>query len=245
LARSAGDCALVLAAMAGHDPADRSSLPDGAFKDATPAKPLRIGWLPKAYKRFGAKEAGELAAKAIEVPRAQGAAVEESTLPEGPWDETAGTIIAVEGVAAFDQLLASGRALELDDPLQKLNGYVSQQIPAADYLRAMRIRAVLQERIDKLFERFDVLAAASFPYPATPLEANFESEELDIPDPLGAIGNLCGLPAIAVPCGFTEMKLPFGVQFVGRAMDDYKVLAAARLYQQHTQWHRKRPPLAG
>src|SRR5262249_50878071 len=119
----------------------------------------------------------------------------------------------------------------------------SQHIPASDYLRAMRIRAVLQRTIDKLFERFDVLAAASFPYPSTPLEANFESEELDIPDPLGAIGNLCGLPPIAVPCAFTEQQLPYGVQFVGRAMHDAKVVAAARLYQQHTGWHRKRPPV--
>jgi aspartyl-tRNA(Asn)/glutamyl-tRNA(Gln) amidotransferase subunit A len=88
------------------------------------------------------------------------------------------------------------------------------------------------------------LAAASFPTASTPLEANLESEELDIPDPLGAIGNLCGLPAISVPCGFTEQKLPFGIQFVGRAMDDAKVLAAAQLFQRHTEWHRQRPPVA-
>jgi aspartyl-tRNA(Asn)/glutamyl-tRNA(Gln) amidotransferase subunit A len=246
LARSAADCQLVVAAMAGPDPNDASTLRENVFKEPLPqTKPLRIGWLPKAYKRFGAKGAGDLAAKAIDVLRAQGATVEEASLPEGPWDETAGTIIAVEGVAAFEEFLASGRGFELDDPLQKLNGYVSQHIPASDYMRAMRIRAVLQHRIDKLFDRFDVLAAASFPYPATPLEANFESEELDIPDPLGAIGNLCGLPAIAVPCGFTEKKLPFGVQFVGRAMDDAKVVAAAKLYQQHTEWHRKRPPIEG
>ena len=72
---------------------------------------------------------------------------------------------------------------------------------------------------------------------------SLESDELDIPDPLGAIGNLCGLPAISVPCGFTDNKLPFGLQFVGRAMDDAKVVAAGRLFQQHTDWHHKRPPV--
>src|SRR5262249_59797387 len=101
---------------------------------------------------------------------------------------------------AFDKLLESGRALELDDPLQKINGYVSQCVPVGDYLRAMRIRAVLQRRIDKLFERYDVLAAASFPTTSTPLEMSLASEELDIPDPLGAIGNECALPALSVPC---------------------------------------------
>ena len=72
---------------------------------------------------------------------------------------------------------------------------------------------------------------------------SLESDELDIPDPLGATGNLCGLPAISVPCGFTDKKLPFGLQFVGRAMDDAKVVAAGRLFQQHTDWHHKRPPI--
>jgi aspartyl-tRNA(Asn)/glutamyl-tRNA(Gln) amidotransferase subunit A len=245
LARSARDCELVARAMAGPDPNDASTLQENVLKGAVKAPdPLRIGWLPKAYKRFGAKEAGGLAATAVDAVKGEGGkVVEEASLPEGPWDETAGTIIAVEGVAAFEEFLASGRGFELDDPLQRLNGYVSQHIPASDYLRAMRIRAVLQRIIDKLFERFDVLAAASFPFPSTPLEMSLESDELDIPDPLGAIGNLCGLPAISVPCGFTEKNLPFGVQFVGRAMDDAKVIAAARLYQQNTDWHRKRPPL--
>jgi aspartyl-tRNA(Asn)/glutamyl-tRNA(Gln) amidotransferase subunit A len=244
LARSANDCGLVLAAMAGPDANDPTTLPENVLKDGVPnGKKLRIGWCPKAYKRFVPKNAGELAAKAIEVLRGNGATVADVTLPEGPWDETAGTIIAAESVTAFDKFLAEGRALELDDPLQKINGYVSQYVPVGDYLRAMRIRAKLQRDIDKLFERYDVLAAASFPTAATPLDANLESEELDIPDPLGAIGNLCGLPAIGVPCGFTQQKLPFGIQFVGRAMDDAKVVAAARLYQQHTDWHRKRPPV--
>lgn len=243
LARSAEDCGLVLAAMAGPDPDDPTTLPENVLKEGMPQLKPRIGWVPKAYKRFLPKEAGDLATKAIDVLRTNGATVEDATLPEGPWDETAGTIIAAESVSAFDKLLASGRALELDDPLQKINGYVSQYVPVGDYLRAMRIRAVLQRRIDKLFERYDVLAAASFPTVSTPLDMSLESEELDIPDPLGAIGNLCGLPAISVPCGFTEKKLPFGIQFVGRALDDAKALAAARLFQHHTEWHRKRPPI--
>ncbi len=149
----------------------------------------------------------------------------------------------MEGAASFEQLLDSGKVAELDDPLQRIGGYVARLIPAADYLRALRIRAVMQRKIDELFERYDVLAAASFPIPSSPIEANLEGEEFDFPDPLGAFGNFCGLPAVSVPCGFSKENLPLGVQFVARAMGDGTALAAARLFQRMTDWHTKRPPV--
>ena len=101
---------------------------------------------------------------------------------------------------------------------------------------------MLQKKIDQLFDHFDVIAAASLPVTASPLTANLETD-LDFSDPLGGIGNFCGLPAVSVPCGFDSRKLPVGIQFVGRALDDHKVIAAARLFQQHTDWHRKHPPV--
>src|SRR5260370_3040647 len=94
-----------------------------------------------------------------------------------------------------------------------------------------------------LFDLFDVLVAAAQPVAATPLEMNLETD-LAFPDPLGAIGNLCGLPALSVPCGFTEKNLPVGLQFVVRAGDDFGVIQSARTYQQHTDWHRKNPKIA-
>jgi aspartyl-tRNA(Asn)/glutamyl-tRNA(Gln) amidotransferase subunit A len=112
-------------------------------------------------------------------------------------------------------------------------------------MRALRIRAVMQRKIDEMFDRYDVLAAASFPIPSSPLEANLEVGEFDFPDPLGAFGNFCGLPAVSVPCGFSKEKLPLGVQLVARAMNDATALAAARLFQGKTDWHTKRPPVKG
>jgi aspartyl-tRNA(Asn)/glutamyl-tRNA(Gln) amidotransferase subunit A len=110
-------------------------------------------------------------------------------------------------------------------------------------MAAVRIRAVLQKKIDALFDKFDVIAAASLPNTATPLETNLETD-LSYADPLGGIGNFCGLPALGVPCGFDEKNLPVGIQFVGRAMEENKVVAAARLFQHHTDWHQKRPPVS-
>ena len=84
--------------------------------------------------------------------------------------------------------------------------------------------------MEALFQRFDVLAGPSVGEPAWPLDANLEKVG-DQPDPLGALGNLCGLPAINVPCGFTADKLPIGLQFVGRALDDHAVVAAGMALQ--------------
>jgi aspartyl-tRNA(Asn)/glutamyl-tRNA(Gln) amidotransferase subunit A len=244
MGRTADDCGLVLAQIAGHDAQDPASLADAAFSySAVPsAKPLRIGWLTNAWKKIPSDI--EAAVKAsVNVLKQNGAVIKEAQLPEGPWEAAAGTVISVEGAAAFESLIESGRVADLNDPLGKVAAYVNQQIPASDYVRAVRIRAVLQKKVDELFERFDVIAAASLPVTASPLTANLETD-LDFPDPLGGIGNFCGLPAVSVPCGFDSKKLPVGIQFVGRPLDEHKVIAAARLFQQHTDWHSKRPPIA-
>jgi aspartyl-tRNA(Asn)/glutamyl-tRNA(Gln) amidotransferase subunit A len=242
LARTADDCGIVLSAIAGHDPADPASLPDGAFAyDAAPAPPPRIGWLTNGWKSLPAP-IESAANEARRVLGEAGAHIAPAELPEGPWEVAAGVVVSVEGASAFGDLIDSGQVAQLADPLGRINGYVNQQIPASDYLRAQRVRGILQRRIDTLFETFDVLCAASQPVTATALDANLETG-LDYPDPLGGIGNFCGLPAIGVPCGFSG-GLPVGIQFVGRVYDDAKVVAAARLFQQHTDWHRRRPPLS-
>lgn len=243
MGRTADDCGLVLAQISGHDPQDPASLSDAAFNyNAAPAaKPLRIGWLTNAWKKVPA-DIESVVNASVNVLKKNGAVIEDTKLPEGPWEAAAGTVISVEGAAAFESLIESGRVAELNDPLGKVAAYVNQQIPASDYVRAVRIRAVLQKKIDELFERFDVIAAASLPVTASPLTANLETD-LDFSDPLGGIGNFCGLPAVSVPCGFDSRKLPVGIQFAGRPLDEQRVIAAARLLQQHTDWHRKRPPI--
>jgi aspartyl-tRNA(Asn)/glutamyl-tRNA(Gln) amidotransferase subunit A len=242
LGRSAEDCALVLEHISGHDPLDASSISAPPFeRDRLPAKgPIKIGWLRNAWKDLP-KDIESATTAALGTLKAQRAIVEEADLPEGPWEEAANTVISVEAAAAFESLIESGRVAELSDPLGRIGGYINQQIPASDYARALRIRGVLQKKIDKLFDKFDVIAAASQPNSATTLDTNLETD-LNFPDPLGGIGNLCGLPAISVPCGFDNRKLPVGIQFVGRALDEHKIVAAARLFQQHSEWHLQRPP---
>lgn len=245
IARSAEDCALILAAIAGHDDQDAASLPasQAPFSySSRKGKPLRIGWLTNQWKQY-APGVEAAVRDAVEVVKRNGAQIKDAALPEGPWEPAAGLVISVEVAGAFHPLIESGAVAELVDPLGKIGGYLSQQIDAADYLQAMRIRRVLQSKMDGLFTHFDVLAAASLPVPATKVEANLE-QELNFPDPLGGIGNLCGLPGISVPCGFTAEKLPVGLQFVGRPLDEQSVLDAANLFQRNTDWHRRHPAIA-
>jgi aspartyl-tRNA(Asn)/glutamyl-tRNA(Gln) amidotransferase subunit A len=243
LGRTADDCGIVLAAIAGPDPADPGSLPDGAFAHddaAGPARP-RLGLLRNAWSKLS-PEIGSVFERAVEVLRKGGAAVEDALLPQGPWDEVATTILLAEVATAMEPLLRSGRVSELVDPLGRVAGYLAAEIPAADYLRAQRVRGVLQKRIEPLFERFDALLAPTMPVVATPLEANIE-EALDFPDPLGAVGNLCGLPALSVPCGFSR-GLPVGMEILGPPYGEAAVIAVGRLFQAHSDWHRRRPPIS-
>ena len=151
-------------------------------------------------------------------------------------------IVGVEGAAAYENLLASGCVAELTDPLGQTAGYVNQQISGSDYLHADRARAIVQRKMAGLFDDYDVLAAPKLPVAATPLEMNLETN-LSFPDPLGALGNMCGLPAASVPCGLNEKGLPVGLLFVARAGNDLAAVQAARTFQQYTIWHKRRPPI--
>jgi len=243
LARSAADCAIVLEEISGHDSNDTGSLQDNEafFRYARPQHPIRIGVLTNAWKDVDA-EIAKITNDAMAALRSAGATVGEAALPDGPWEAAAGVVISVEGASAFDTLIESGRVAELTDPLGKIGGYMNQTVPGTDYERALRLRTIIQRRIDELFEKFDVLAAASLPIAATSMSTNLETD-LAFADPLGGIGNFCGLPALSVPSGFTSKNLPVGIQFVGRALDDDAVVAAAELFQSKTNWHIRHPQL--
>lgn len=250
MARTADDCGLVLSVLAGHDPLDFDSLPQGVadFAYAPPSgevpKPIRIGRLTNVWNE---QEPGLAAAvdAALKVLEKNGATVADVEMPDGPYEEAAELTILMESASAFRDLIDSGRCAELIDPVGKINGYASQEFSVGDYLQVQRVRTFLQAQVDKLFDRFDVLATAGESSAASPLSAPPEEDsagpiERRAPD---GVSSLCGLPAISVPCGLSKDKLPFGVQFIGRALNDHAVIAAARQFQSHTEWHKMRPPI--
>jgi aspartyl-tRNA(Asn)/glutamyl-tRNA(Gln) amidotransferase subunit A len=246
-ARTADDCGLILSVIGGQDPWDIDSLPgDFAYPapQLEPKMPLRIGRLTNVWNQLepGLDDAVNAALRVMEQ---NGARVSDVAIPDGPYEQVAELTIQMEAVSAFQDLIESGRCFQLADPLGKINGYAGFQFTTQDYLQVQRVRTFLQERIDRLFEDYDVLSTAGESSTASPIkEVDDESDdpiEQRAPD---GISSLCGLPALTVPCGFSKNKLPFGIQFIGRAKNDHAVIAAARLYQTHTDWHTKRPPIS-
>jgi aspartyl-tRNA(Asn)/glutamyl-tRNA(Gln) amidotransferase subunit A len=205
------------------------------------SRALKIGWLTNAWKKPepGVAKAADAAEKVLK----KYFSIKKAALPEGPFEDAGNITVAVEGAASFRSLIRSGHVSELADPLGQIAGYVNEQYSGADYLQAQRVRQILQKKMEALFDSFDLLVAVTQPVAATPLELNLETG-LSYADPLGGIGNLCGLPALSVPCGFTEKNLPVGLQFMARAGDDVAVIQAARTYQLHTDWHRRHPKIA-
>jgi aspartyl-tRNA(Asn)/glutamyl-tRNA(Gln) amidotransferase subunit A len=245
MCRTAADCDLVLRAISGHDPEDLGSLPDALarYTGEEPGRtPLRIGWMTNQWKKLEPDVERTVNAARQALAGNPDIKMTEVALPEGPWEAAAGVIVSVEGAAAFRTLIRSGQVAELNDPLGKIGGYVNEEISAADFITAQRIRAILQRKMDEIFQQVDVLAAATLPVTATNVDANLDLA-LSFSDPIGGIGNFCGLPAISVPCGFGDSGLPVGLQFIGRALDDARIIAAARAYQVRTDWHTRRPKL--
>jgi len=257
MARTADDCGLILSVIAGHDPKDHDSLPttDAQFRypapDLEPHMPLRVGRLTNVWNKIDA-EVQKANDEGTRVLERAGARVSDAQIPDGPFEQAAELTILIESASAFQDLIDSGRCTSLADPLGQINGYASQAFGASDYLQVQRVRTVLQQQVDKLFDSFDVLTTAGQPDLAQPLrqppsktpaqEEPGEPIETRAPD---GVSSLCGLPAIAIPCGFSSNGLPIAIQFIGRAAHDHAVIAAARLFQRHTGWHKKHPSISG
>ena len=243
LARTASDLETVLGAIAGEDPADPSTLRGNWTRSPAPGR-LRIGVLPDKTWDGYQREAVTLAGAALKTLEAKGHRLVPVTLPDFPFDSVLVTILASEAAASFGSLIASGRHLDLVDPLSKTGLLAGTTISAPEYVNALRRRTLAIRAMEDLFKEIDVLAGPSFPSSASPVEANLETWFALPTDPLGAPGNLCGLPAAAVPCGFDGAGLPLGITFMAAAGNESLCLAAAKDYQKGTDWHRRRPPVA-
>ena len=256
MARTADDCGLILSVIAGHDAKDHDSLPPGLaeFPYSVHSRKLRIGKLTNVWNRVdpALESAIDASLKALEK---NGATIADVQAPEGPFEDAAELTILMEAASAFQNMIADGSCAGLKDPLGQINGYPSQEFTSTDYLHVQRVRTILQQRIDKLFDQFDVIAAAGNSSVARPLTP--PSRPSDRPTPArdttspdnsqrapDGISSLCGLPACGVPCGFSKDNLPFGIQFMARALNDEAAIAAARTFQSLTDWHKKRPAVS-
>ncbi len=249
MCRSAEDCALVLEVIAGTDAKDPGSAHKSFYY--TPqyyrqAKDLRIGYSPADFAERAQPSARPAFEQALAVIRETGAQLVETKLPDLPYAELATTIILSEAASIFEPLLASGKVNELADPKQIAGLKSGLEISAKDYLKAMRIRAIAQQKIRSLFGEMDILLSPTRFGPATKIgEPIDRRSEQPTPKEFGLsalipAGNLAGLPALSLPCGFAD-GLPVAIQLVGSAFSENLILALGKEFQTRTDWHRKRP----
>lgn len=243
MARSAEDCEAVLLAISGGDPADEWSAAEPPHYPLPPAEArrLKVGFVGLDFEKFGEPEIRAAFEKALSDLRAAGVDAQEVKLPGLPFEALASVFISAEMSSAFEDLFKDGRVRQLADHGAPLASATAQAITASDYVKAARIRTLCQREMAEFFSQWDLLLAPGEMMTAFPAEESFEDVEWS--DPVGAMGNLCGLPAIAVPCGFGKGGLPASLAIVGGAFEEPKVLALAKFYQQITDWHRRRPPV--
>jgi aspartyl-tRNA(Asn)/glutamyl-tRNA(Gln) amidotransferase subunit A len=249
LCHSAEDCGLVLAVIAGGDYADPGSAHKSFYytpQYARPVKSLRIGYAPVDFAEWAQPAARPALEQALAVIRDAGAQLVETRLPDLPYSALTSTIIQAEGASVFEPLITSGQVQELADAKQIAGLKAGLEISANDYLKAMRIRSLLQHKIRLLFADVDALISPSRFGPAPkvtePLDKSASAPAPKDPglNALIPAGNLAGLPALSLPCGFAD-SLPLGIQLVGPAFSENVLLALGKEFQTRTDWHRKRP----
>ena len=241
LALTADDCGLVLQAIAGPDPRDPSAADRPfTYDEGDPSgRRFRFGVL-----RDGAATAEPAVraafARSLDTLAKLGT-VEEVTLADLPYEAVTRTILFAEAASAFEDMIESGAIAGLTAPEDHYTPYARDAILAKDYIKALRLRALVMREADRVLSRLDALVAPARSVVATPLDREFRTAAPVTGDIIGAIGNGAGLPAIAVPNGFSETGLPTSLQLMGRAWEDNTILAAARAWQAITDWHLKRP----
>ncbi|MBI5709212.1 MAG: amidase [Candidatus Eisenbacteria bacterium] len=225
LARSAADCRLVLQAIAGADPANPSAA----------SEPVKHGTVKRDWSNMRA-------ASAVSELRAMGLDLVEAKLPDFPASELAGLIISAEAISAFEKLFEDGRVLHLRDVYAAHQPEINAAVSGADLVKAWRMRAALQERMADFFGDWDVIVTPNFLSVASRIEDDLY-QALPYSDPVGAIGNACGLPAIALPCGYGKEHMPASFQIVAAPWDEGLLLDLGEAFQRSTVFHLGRPPV--
>jgi aspartyl-tRNA(Asn)/glutamyl-tRNA(Gln) amidotransferase subunit A len=255
LTRTVEDAAIALHAIAGFDPDDpltsRRPVPDYRAALREDARGLRIGVIRELTS--GADTADEVRTAVVEAARVLqglGAAVEEVSLPLVPLAGAVFMTLADSEAAGLHHRWLRDRPLDYDRGTRR-RLLTASLIPAATYHRAARARALIRQQLGAALERFDLLLSPTAHQAAPPIASGaagiatraevagrFFTRRAYV-----APASLAGLPALAMPCGFTRGGLPLSVQLVGRPFDEATVLGAAHAYERATAWSRRRPPL--
>jgi aspartyl-tRNA(Asn)/glutamyl-tRNA(Gln) amidotransferase subunit A len=245
MTRSATDAALLLQALAGHDPLDPTSVdvpvPDFAREAARPPARLRVG-VPRGFLWEALPSPiGVAVEAALDELRRLGLSVEDAALPE--WEAAADAshvLIRSEAATEYRRTLAERPGDLIPEVRERLEA--GMRTSAVEYLEARRAGDRFAHALRGLFDRLDVLALPGRPQTAPKMDESGRLLEPLSPRNYTAPLNYPGVPALTVPCGFDGDGLPIGIQLVGRHWAEGTLLAVAHAYQEVTDWHRRRPP---
>ena len=254
MTRTVADCAAMLAAVAGHDPADPGSA-DRPVDDYGAAlggslRGVRIARLvDEARAAVPAME--QATREALAAMAAAGAMVQEIAWPDLDDGSVALMAILYAEASSFHEEWIRTRPGDYA-PATRERLEMGLRMPAIDYLRAQRVRSGVGRRYAELLARFDLLVSPTSRSPAPAMRAGAIAAT-DAPPPgadrlLGAIGwtgifDLTGLPAVSVPSGWTTAGLPLGVQVVGRPFAEAEILRASAFVEAAAGVVGRRPAL--
>jgi aspartyl-tRNA(Asn)/glutamyl-tRNA(Gln) amidotransferase subunit A len=248
-AHTAEDCGLILQAIAGKDSRDPGSAGKSFYytpQYAHPMKDIKVGYAPVDFTESVDAAARAAFDTALGVLKSSGIQLVETKLPDLPYGPALSTILNGEMGSIFEPLITSGKVDELADKPQIAGLKASLELPAKDYLKAMRMRRVIQDEIAKLFGNVDVLIAPGrtgiAPKIDQPLDRPAAGPQPKDPGFRSIIpmGNLAGLPALVFPCGFAD-NMPVALQVVGVPFSENTLLAIGREFQSRTDWHKRHP----
>ncbi|WP_042225191.1 Asp-tRNA(Asn)/Glu-tRNA(Gln) amidotransferase subunit GatA [Oceanobacillus manasiensis] len=273
ITRSVEDSARVLEVIAGHDPMDSTSanveVPAYTESLTNDVKGLKIA-VPEEYLSEGVTpEVRESVMEALKVYEDLGATWEKVSLPHSKYAVATYYLIssseASANLARFDGVRYGVRSENADNMIDmfkksRSEGFgdevkrrimlgtfaLSSGYYDAYYKKAQKVRTLIKNDFDKIFEDYDVVIGPTAPTPAFKV-----GEKVDDPltmyanDILTIPVNLAGVPGISVPCGFSEKGLPIGLQIIGKHFDESTVFRAAHAFEKVTDHHTKRPQLGG
>ena len=269
MARTVRGCADLLGVIAGHDPADSTSVvrpvPHYAEHLTGSVRGLRIA-VPREYFVEGMQPEVDAAARAaLRTFEAAGAQVTEVSLPHTPYAiatyylvataEASSNLARYDGVkygyrsegaegliGMYRTTRAEGFGAEVKRRIMLGTYALSAGYYDAYYLRAQKVRTLIRRDFEAVFRDHDVIVTPTAPTTAFRIgEKTSDPLQMYLSDIFTISVNLAGLPGLSLPCGFDAQGLPIGLQIIGRPFAEEVVLQVAHAYEQATEWHRRIP----
>ncbi len=270
ITKDVSDAAFLLGAIAGHDPMDSTSadLPVPDYMKALKKrdlKKLKVGVPMEFFGEGLDPEVDQAVRAAIEELKSLGGEIKEIELPRTDAAVAVYYVVATaeasSNLARFDGVKFGLRAKETKDLLDlymktRQEGFgpevkrrimlgtyaLSSGYYEAYYGKAQAVRTLICQDFAAAFKEVDLIVTPVTPTPAFKLgEKSEDPLQMYLSDIFTISVNLAGLPAIALPCGFSKAGLPIGLQIIGRAFEEDTMLRAAHAYEQSTQWYLKKP----